>query len=59
MKTSTTDKIKGKFHQVKGDVKEKAGQITNDPKLEAKGQDEKLGGKIQKKIGEIEKVIEK
>jgi len=59
MKTSTTDKIKGKFHQVKGDIKEKAGQITNDPKLEAKGQDEKLGGKIQKKIGEIEKVIEK
>jgi len=59
MKTSTTDQIKGKFHQVKGDVKEKAGQVTNNPNLEAEGQDEKLSCRIQKKIGQIEKVFEK
>ena len=32
---------------------------TNNPNLTAEGQDEKLGGKIQKKVGQIEKVLEK
>ena len=59
MKPSTKDQIAGKLHEVKGDVKEKAGQATNNPNLAAEGQDEKLGGKIQKKIGQIEKVFEK
>ena len=56
MKNSTKDQAQGKAHEVKGAVKEKAGRIFNDPDLEAEGQDEKLGGKIQKKVGEIEKV---
>ena len=34
MKSSTKDQIKGKFHEVKGKVKEKAGQVINDPDLE-------------------------
>lgn len=59
MKPSTTDQIKGKFHEVKGDAKQKAGQVTNNPDLESEGQAEKLTGKIQKKIGQIEKVFEK
>ena len=59
MKPSTKDQIAGKLHEVKGDVKEKAGQVTNNPNLAAEGQDEKLGGKIQKKIGQVEKVFEK
>ena len=59
MKDSTTDQAKGAFHEAKGKIKEKAGQLTNDPKLEAEGQDEKLGGKIQKKVGQVEKVFEK
>jgi uncharacterized protein YjbJ (UPF0337 family) len=59
MKPSTADRIRGKLHEVKGDVKEKAGRLTNDPNLEAEGQIEKLGGKVQKKIGQIEKVLEK
>jgi uncharacterized protein YjbJ (UPF0337 family) len=59
MKSSTTDQIKGKFHEVKGAAKEKAGQATNNPNLTAEGQDEKIGGKVQKKVGQIEKVFEK
>jgi uncharacterized protein YjbJ (UPF0337 family) len=59
MNESTKDQIKGKFHEEKGSLKEKAGQVRNDPKLEAEGQDEKLAGKIQKKIGQVEKVFEK
>jgi len=57
MKDSTKDKAKGKFHEVKGKVKEKIGQVTNDPDLEAEGQGEKIGGKILKKIGQVEKVL--
>jgi uncharacterized protein YjbJ (UPF0337 family) len=58
MKPSTTDQIKGKFHEVKGKAKEKVGKITNNPNLAAQGQDEKIGGVIQKKVGQIEKVLE-
>jgi uncharacterized protein YjbJ (UPF0337 family) len=57
MKQSTEDNAIGTFHEVKGKVKEKAGQVTNNPDLEAEGQAEKLGGKIQKKIGQVEKVL--
>jgi uncharacterized protein YjbJ (UPF0337 family) len=57
MDQSTKDQAEGKIHEVKGAVKEKVGQATNDPDLEAEGQAEKIGGKVQKKIGEVEKVI--
>jgi uncharacterized protein YjbJ (UPF0337 family) len=59
MKDSTKDKVEGKAHEVKGAVKEKIGHATNDPDLEAEGKGEKLGGKVQKKVGDIEKVVEK
>ena len=57
MKQSTKNKAKGKFHEVKGKVKEKVGRATNNPNLEAEGQGEKIGGKVQKKIGQVEKVV--
>ena len=59
MKDSTKDKIEGTTHQVKGTVKEKIGHATNNPDLEAEGKGEKVAGKIQKKVGDIEKVVEK
>ena len=59
MKQSTKDKAKGKFHEVKGKVKEKVGRATNNPDLEAEGQVEKIGGKVQTKIGQLEKRLGK
>jgi uncharacterized protein YjbJ (UPF0337 family) len=59
MKASTNDQIKGKLHELKGKTKEKAGQLTKNPRLTAEGQNEKLAGKIQKKIGQVEAVLEK
>jgi uncharacterized protein YjbJ (UPF0337 family) len=56
MKNSTKDQVAGKAHEVKGAIKEKAGRAAKNPELEAEGQDEKVGGKIQKKLGEVEKV---
>jgi uncharacterized protein YjbJ (UPF0337 family) len=59
MKQSTKDKVDGQIHEVKGKVKEKAGQVTNNPALEVEGETENLAGKVQKKVGQIEKVLEK
>jgi len=58
MKPSTKDQIEGKLHELKGKVKEKAGQATNNPDLTAEGQVEKIAGKVQKKVGQIEKIFE-
>jgi len=33
--------------------------MTNDPDLEADGLGEKIAGKVQKKVGQVEKVVEK
>jgi uncharacterized protein YjbJ (UPF0337 family) len=57
MKPSTRDKAKGNFHAVKGAVKQKLGRATKNPRLEAEGQTEKIGGKIQNKLGQLEKVV--
>jgi len=57
MRQSTKDKAKGKFHEVKGDIKEQVERATNNPDLEAEGQVEKIGGKVQRKIGQVERVL--
>jgi uncharacterized protein YjbJ (UPF0337 family) len=59
MKPSTENEIAGKVHEVKGKIKEKVGQLTNDPDLEAEGIGEKIGGRVQKKIGQVKKVLGK
>jgi uncharacterized protein YjbJ (UPF0337 family) len=56
---STRDQAAGKFHEVKGTVKEKIGRATNNPDLEVEGTGEKVAGKIQKKVGQVERVLEK
>lgn len=56
MKSSTRDKAEGKFHQMKGKIKEVAGDMTDNPKLEAAGSVEKIAGLAQEKMGEVKKV---
>ncbi len=57
MKSSMKDKVKGTFHQAKGKVREMAGEITDNPKLKAKGKAEKIAGKAQEKMGQVKKVL--
>ena len=57
MKSSIRDKAEGKFHKVKGKVKEIAGELSDNPKLEAEGVGEKIAGKVQEKIGRVKKVL--
>jgi uncharacterized protein YjbJ (UPF0337 family) len=59
MKPSIENEIAGKVHEVKGKIKEKAGQMTNDPDLEGKGLGEKIAGKVQNKVGHLEKALGK
>jgi len=59
MKSSTKDQIQGKLHEVKGKAKQTAGQVMNNPNLAAEGQDEKIAGVVQKKVGQVKKVFEK
>ena len=59
MKSSAKDKAEGKYHEVKGKIKEMAGELTDNPELEAEGTSEKIAGKVQKKIGEVKEVFEK
>lgn len=59
MKSSTKDQAQGRFHQAKGKLKEVAGKLSDNPKLEAEGGGEKIAGKIQEKIGQVNKVLGK
>lgn len=59
MSDSMKDKAQGAAHEIKGKIKEKIGQATNNPDMADEGTAEKIAGKIQKKIGDVEKVFEK
>ena len=59
MKSSMRDKAEGTFHEAKGKAREMAGKLSDDPKLEAKGEIEKIAGKAQVKVGQAKKVLGK
>jgi len=59
MKPSIKNEIVGKVHEVEGKIKEKAGQMTNDPDLEGQGLAEKIAGKLQNRVGHAEKALGK
>ncbi|MGM0415129.1 MAG: CsbD family protein [Bacillota bacterium] len=45
------DILKGKWNQLKGDVKNKWGKLTDDDLKQVEGNREKLIGKVQEKYG--------
>lgn len=59
MKSGTQDQAEGKFHKIKGKVKEIAGELSDNKELEAEGTGEKIAGKVQEKIGQVKKVLGK
>jgi uncharacterized protein YjbJ (UPF0337 family) len=54
-----SDKLKGQWNQIKGELKRKWGQLTDDDLTEAEGDMEKMMGKIQQRTGESRENIEK
>jgi len=57
--SSTHDRVEGKVHEVKGAIKEKIGQATNNPNLQDRGTAERVDGTIERKVGEVKKVFGK
>lgn len=55
MKSGIRDKAQGVLHEMKGKVKEVAGKLTDNAKLEAEGKAEKVAGKVQGKVGEVKR----
>ena len=53
MSTPNKDEVEGKWEQAKGWVKDKAGEITNDPELEARGEAQNAAGKTQETWGKF------
>lgn len=59
MKSGNKDKAEGKYHEIKGKIKEEAGDLTNNRKREVEGKAEKNSGKVQGKVGEVKKNLGK
>jgi uncharacterized protein YjbJ (UPF0337 family) len=59
MNPGTKDEFKGAAHEMKGDIKATTGKVTGNSKLEVEGLVEKAAGKVQRKVGKVEKVMEK
>jgi len=53
------DQVKGKLEQMKGEIKRKWGQLTDDDLMQAQGSLDKLVGKIHERTGEQREEIEK
>ena len=59
MKSSTTNKVEGRIHEVKGKVKEEAGKAIGNRDLRDRGVAEKIAGKVQSKVGDVKHVFGK
>ena len=57
MKSSTQDKSEGKWHKLKGKIKQVTGKAVGNRDLEADGKAEKTDEKVQEKVGQIKDVV--
>ena len=55
----TTLKMKGQWNEIKGKLKQKYAQLTDDDLLFSEGKDEELLGRLQKKLGRTKENIRK
>lgn len=55
----TTLKIKGTWNELKGKLKQKYGELTDDDLVFADGKDDEMLGRLQKKLGKTKEDIRK
>ena len=53
------DRLKGKWNQIKGELKKKWGKLTDDDLTYGEGQIDKMMGRIQERTGEKKEEIQK
>lgn len=51
------NEIKGKAKQMMGALKDKVGEVTNNPKLEAEGEAERVKGELQENLGKGQRKV--
>ena len=51
------DQVKGRVKEAEGKMKELAGKLVGNEKLQAKGKAEKILGKAQAKFGDVKKSV--
>ena len=51
------DQVKGRVEQAKGSVKEVAGKVVGNEKLEAEGKLDKTAGKVKAKYGDLKEDV--
>ena len=51
------DRVKGSLEQAKGKVKEVAGKVTGDSKLEGEGKADQVAGKVRNTVGVIKDTL--
>lgn len=51
------DRVKGSAQNMKGKVKEAAGKMTGDAKLESEGRADQAGGKVRNAVGGVKDSI--
>ena len=51
------DRIDGALQNAKGTIKEVAGKVTGDAKLEAEGKMDKAAGKVQNTVGGVKDAV--
>lgn len=57
--SATGDKVKGNWNQIKGKIKEKYGELTDDDLDVAEGKTDQLIGRIQERTGESKEKVKK
>lgn len=55
----TTLNIKGNWNELKGKLKQKYGQLTDDDLTFSEGKDDEMLGRLQKKLGRTKEEIRK
>ncbi len=58
MKSSTKNQAAGVAKTLAGKVKATTGKMVGNPRLEAAGKADQTEGRVQKKIGEIQQVLD-
>jgi uncharacterized protein YjbJ (UPF0337 family) len=53
------NKVEGVVKEATGKLKEKVGDAMGDARMRHRGTAEKVGGKVQRKVGDIKKVFSK
>ena len=57
--SSTGDKISGNWNVIKGKLKQKYGELTDDDLVYVEGKEDELYGRIEKRTGKAKKDVKK